>query len=170
MELIILNGSPAAGKSTLAEKLHNDLPLSLLADVDEWRRLVSHWRENREESLRLSYLFTLGAVEAYLKAGQSVIVDKAILSSDETIDGLVELGTKYGAHVHEFILMADKETIVARAQQRGFHKNGLLTPTKVLELFERAQNLCKNRPNAIVIDTGILTPEEVHARVMQAIS
>ena len=65
MKLIILNGSPAAGKSTVAEKLHKMLPTSLLADVDSWRRLISFWRENREESLRLTYVFTVAAVDAY---------------------------------------------------------------------------------------------------------
>lgn len=168
MKLIILNGSPAAGKSTVAEKLHTDLPMSLLADVDSWRKLVSGWREHREESLMNAYKFTVAAVDAYLATGNSVIVDKAIRGED-IIDALIEAGKKNNAEIYEFILTASKEIITKRAEERGFHENGLLTPEKVVELWNYAQELIDKRPNAIVIDTSNLSPEEVHDRVKSSV-
>ena len=164
MKLIILNGSPAAGKSTVAEKLHADLPLSLLADVDSWRKLVSGWREHREESLMHAYAFTVAAVDAYLQTGNSVIVDKAIRGED-VINALAEVGEKNGAEVFEFILTAQKEVIIKRAEKRGFHENGLLTPEKVIELWNYAQELIAQRPHAIVIDTSALNPDEVYQNI-----
>ncbi len=169
MKLIILNGSPAAGKSTLAEKLHKDFPLSLLADVDEWRRLISGWRENREKSLKLSYIFMVAAVDAYLKTGHDVIVDKAIVSHDTVIDSLIKSGKEDGAEVYEFILTADKDIISDRAEKRGFHENGLLTPEKVVELWEKTQRLIADRGNAVIIDTSSITAEEVYEKVKAVI-
>ncbi|OGI19308.1 MAG: hypothetical protein A3J06_03595 [Candidatus Moranbacteria bacterium RIFCSPLOWO2_02_FULL_48_19] len=165
MKLIVLNGSPAAGKSTLAEKLHQDLPMSLLADVDSWRKLISGWRENREKSLKYAYTFTVAAVDAYLQTGNSVIVDKAILSDDSVIDTILSSGKKYGAEVFEFILTAKKDTIIKRAAQRGFHKNGLLTADRVIELWEITQKLIRKRSSAIIIDTSTLDPKEVYQKI-----
>jgi predicted kinase len=77
MKLIILNGPPGAGKSTVAEKIHADLPMSLLIVVDAWRKQISEWRENRKESQVLSYKITAVSVDAYLSEGHDVIIDKA---------------------------------------------------------------------------------------------
>jgi predicted kinase len=165
MKLIILNGSPATGKSTVAGELHRDLPMSLLADVDEWRKSINGWRENKEESLRLVYEITVAIVDTYLQSKNSVIVDKAILSGDRVINSLIETGKKYNAEIFEFILTAEKEVTLKRAEQRGFHENGLLTPKRVVELWDIAQELIKKRSNAIVIDTSNLTPEEVYQKI-----
>lgn len=166
MKLILLNGSPAAGKSTVAARLHEALPHSLLADVDSWRKLISGWRDNREESLRNAYDFTVAAVDAYLATGNSVIVDKAILNADPVIDALIEAGKRHGAEIYEFILIADRDTITARADARGYHENGLLTPDRVVELWERAQELIRKRPHAIVIDTTTLSPDETFKEIL----
>lgn len=165
MKLIIINGSPASGKSTLAEKLHQDLPMSLLADIDAWRRLISGWRDNREQSLTNTYKFTVAAVDAYLKMGHSVVVDKAILSDLHTIDELIESGKKHDAEIYEFILTADKEIIVDRANKRGFHENRLLTPERVVELWQAAEKLTGERMHAVKIDTSNLTPDDVYQKV-----
>lgn len=169
MKLIILNGSPAAGKSTVAKKLHEAMPMSLLADVDLWRTLVSGWKENRTESLALAYKYTVGAVGAYLKTGHDVIVDKAILSDDSVIDALVESGKANFADVYEFILIAKQDIIEKRAEARGFHENGLLTREKVTELWHTAQNLIPKRSNAIVIDTSEIEADAVFQKIKEMV-
>lgn len=165
MKLVIINGSPAAGKTTLAEKLHTTLPMSLLADVDNWRRLISGWRDKREESLHLAYEFTLAAVDAYLQTGNDVIVDKAILSDDTVIDALIQSGKKHKAEIYEFIFTAERQVIIERAQQRGFNANSLLTPERVIELWEITQGLIHRRSQAVVIDTSTLTREEIYEKI-----
>ena len=165
MKLIIINGSPAAGKSTLAQRLHQELPLSLLADIDSWRRLVSGYRENRKESLEITYKFAVAAIDAYLQTGHDVIVDKAILGVNDVLDAIVESGQKYGAEIYEFVLTADKDVIIQRAAERGFRDAGLLTPEKVVELWDRAQDLIQERPNAVVIDTNTLDAEAIYKKV-----
>lgn len=142
--------------------------MSLLADVDLWRTLISGWKENRSESLALAYKYTVGAVDAYLKTGHDVIVDKAILSDDSVIDALVEAGKMHSAEVFEFILVADQDIIEKRAEERGFHENGLLTRKKVTELWHTAQNLIPKRSNAIVVDTTALDPTEVFQKIKEA--
>ena len=61
MKLIILNGCPLAGKSTIAEQLYKDFQLGLYANIDAWRSLVNEVEGERLKAtlfseMRLSVL------------------------------------------------------------------------------------------------------------------
>jgi len=165
MKLIIINGAPGVGKSTVAEKLHAELLLSFLIVIDTWWKQISNWRENRKESQRLVYKIALVSIDAYLEEGKDVIVDKAILNDIKTLDELVRIGERHGAEVFELVLMASKEVVLERATQRGFNKQGLLTPEEAEKLWELSQDLKETRPNAVIIDTTSISPEEVYEKV-----
>ncbi|HEV7449332.1 MAG TPA: hypothetical protein VGP13_02205, partial [Candidatus Paceibacterota bacterium] len=143
--------------------------LCLLASGDLWRKQISGWREHKKESLQLSYKSLIAAVDAYLETGHDVIVERAILNDDATIDSFVGSGKKHGAEVHEFILTADKEVIIKRAHERGFHENGLLTPQRVEDLWHATEELRARRPHATVIDTGQLDSNAVYEKVKKYI-
>ncbi len=169
MKLILINGPSGVGKSTVAEKLHREIPLSLLVEVDVWRRFISAYKEHREESLKLAYQYTVSAIDSYLKTGNSVIVDKVILDAPDILNAITALGQKYGAEIHEFVLVADKQKVVERAAQRGYSADSLLTPQKVEELWESAEKFKSERPGAIVIDTNDLSPEAVYDLVKKTV-
>jgi predicted kinase len=165
MKLIILNGPSGVGKSTLAKRLHAELPLSLLIEIDTWRSFISGYREHRKESLELATRQALVAIEMHLCVGHDVIVDKAILDADEILDEMRDLGERVGASVHEFMLIADKEVVLNRAELRGYLPGGLLTPERAAERWELAKSLSERRAVAQVVDTTNLTAEEVYTRV-----
>jgi predicted kinase len=165
MKLILLNGPSGVGKSTLAERLHQELSLSLRIEIDAWRSFISGYREHRKESLELATKHALNALETHLKAGHDVIVDKAILDMDEVIEKMRSLGAKYGAEVHEIVLMAEKGEVLRRAGERGYRPGGLLTPERVAERWEWGNELSKRRATATVIDTTHLSPDEVYSAV-----
>ncbi len=165
MKLVILNGPAGVGKSTVAEKLHAEMPMAFLVNVDAWRRQISQWREMRRESQVLSYKIAAAAIGACLADGHDVIVDKAILNDDSTLEELVATGEKFGADVHEIILTADKDVVMNRAISRGFNPAGLLNEEMVETLWNLSQDLRETRPNAVVIDTSALSPEEVYESV-----
>jgi broad-specificity NMP kinase len=168
MKLIILNGPPGVGKSTIAARLHQEIPSSVLIDVDELRRTIPNYRERREESLLLSYQRTAEMIEKELRGGHDVIIDKAI-SYSGTLDTLIETGKKCGAEIYEFLLFADKATVRKRADARGYKPGSLLTPEKVDELWEKANELRMHRPEAIVVDTTHADVDEVFKKVHQSI-
>jgi broad-specificity NMP kinase len=168
MKLILLNGPSGIGKSTISTKLADELLNTVVIDVDELRRSIPDYRENREESLRLSYERTKEEIRAHLAAGENVIVDKAIRYSD-TIDTLIEEGRKGGAEVYEFMLHADKSSVQQRADERGYRPGSLLTREKVGEMWEWADKLQTQRPNAIIVDTTHLTADETLERIKSAL-
>jgi predicted kinase len=167
MKLIILNGPLGVGKSTLALKLNEQMPSSVLVDVDELRRAIPNYRENREESLRLVYKQTAQIIGEELAKGNDVIVDKAISYSD-TIDTFIKVGKEQCADIYEFLLFADKETIRKRADERGYRPGGMLTPEKVDELWEKSDALRKERSQAIFIDAR--DPELIYEKVQSFIA
>lgn len=169
MKLVILNGPAGVGKSTVAEKLHVEMPMAFLVNVDAWRSQISQWRENRKESQVLSYKIAVAAIGACLAEGCDVIVDKAILNDNSTLEEIVMTGEKYGAVVYEFILTANKEVVMNRALERGFNPAGLLNAEMVETLWDLSKDLRETRPHAQVIDTSTLSPEEVYERVRKTV-
>jgi predicted kinase len=130
-------------------------------DIDALRRYISGYRENKDESKGLSILVSESIVETYLKSGHDVIIDK-VFTDTEIVDRFIELGKKYNAEVHEFILNASRELVIKRAEKRGYRENGLLTPEKVVRFWEEIQEYIKKRPQATVVDIETLSQEEVY--------
>lgn len=161
MKLIIINGPTGIGKSTIAKKIHDKLPLSFLLDIDAQRRHISNYRENRKESGELSFVISRAIVDEYLKSGHDVVIDKTIINTNTTLNKFVEIGEKHNADIYEFILNSSKETLLKRAEERGYKDEGLLTPEKVAEFWEAAQEYIKNKPEAVVIDTKNLDADGV---------
>ena len=159
MKLILINGPTGVGKSTIAQKIHQGLPLSFLLDIDAQRRYISGYREHRGESLDLVIKLSLAMVENYLQSKHDVVIDK-VLTDVEVAERFLELGRKYNATVFEFVLNVDKETLMARAEERGYKEGGMLTPEKVPEFWERIQNYIKEKPQAIIVNTKNLNIEE----------
>ena len=168
MKLIVLNGPPGSGKSTVAKAIRADLPLSFLVDIDEQRRFISEYEKRPEESRELVFAVAPSIVEACLREGVDVIVDKMIWPIDNCLDQLCALGEKYGAEVHEFIFWADKETAHERVD--GREKKGVfLTPEKIDRYWEESKRLKDERPNATVIDTDKMTEDEVVATIKKSL-
>lgn len=164
MKLIIINGSTGIGKSTVAQKIHESLPLSFLVDIDAVRRYVSGYREHREESRQMSLGVSEAMVEALLKAGNDIVVDK-FFANVESVDRFIDLGRKYNADVYEFILNASKEFVIKRAEDRGYREGGLLTPEKVVKFWEDTQEYIPKRQSAIVVNVESLSQEEVYQNI-----
>lgn len=169
MKLILINGPAGVGKSTISTHLHADIPNSILIDVDELRRSIPNYKEQRKESLLLSYERTKEAIENHLKKGKTVIIDKGISFSD-TLDSFVEIGAECGADVREIFLFASKEGVQRRADERGYKPGSLLTRERVGELWDELDALQQKRRSAIVIDTTSLSIEDTYEKVRKAIS
>lgn len=166
MKIIIINGPTGIGKSTISRMVHKDLPLSFLLSIDEQRRYISHYRENRIESRDLVRNLALGIIDNYLQTGNNIIID-AVITDIEFIEKIVRIGQKHNSKIFEFILNYDKNTLIKRAKERGFREGGLLTPDKVIEFWHNIQLYIENRPDSQVLNTGNLTIEETCAFIKE---
>ena len=76
MKLLIINGSCGIGKSTVSARMHANMPLSFLLDIDAQRRFISQYREQREESGEMIRVISNSIIKGCLKASRDVIIDK----------------------------------------------------------------------------------------------
>ncbi|WP_017987658.1 AAA family ATPase [Amycolatopsis methanolica] len=115
--LILLNGPPACGKSTLAGRFADDHPLTLNLDVDRVRSLIGRWRDDPHTAGLLARGVTLAAARAHLSAGHDVVIPQ-FLGRTTFIDQLERLSREVGATFHEVVLLDSKENVLRRFAER----------------------------------------------------
>ncbi len=115
--LILLNGPPGCGKSTLAQLYVDDHPLALSLDLDRIRGLLGGWKDRATEAGELARALALAAARAHLSAGHDVIVPQ-YLGRLPFIEALAELADEVGATFHELVLMDSKVASLRRFEAR----------------------------------------------------
>jgi len=86
------------------------------------------------------------------------IANAAMGNHREALSFFIEAGKKSNATIHEFILWADKKTVLERSEKRGFKK---MTIKDAEDFWELCNKFKKQRTNAIVIDASKDTPDEI---------
>lgn len=169
MRLILLNGPCGVGKTTVADLLHTALPGSVLINLDTLRRFVSGHHERIAESHDLSVALTASMLTTCAERGVDAIVDK-MLYDDAALDAFTTVVHTHGGTTHEFLLWADKATVLARSDARGYRPNGRYTHEACAGYWETMHTFLKRRTHATVIDTTKKTPVEIADEVMQQVA
>jgi predicted kinase len=121
--IILITGIMAAGKSTVAQQLAEQLPRSVHLRGDLFRRMIVNGRAEMElelsaeayQQLRLRYQLASAVAKQYLAAGFTVVYQDIIGGKDlvEVIEGLA------GQPLHVIVLCPKPEAVNAREQGRS---------------------------------------------------
>lgn len=177
-KLIILNGAPGVGKSTLAQKYADMYPLTLKLDVDVIRRFISNYREQFHESGSLSKTLALEMARTHLNSGHDVIIAQCYRKL-ENLQELERLAQDCNVDFYEFLLSLSKEEAIARFIKRGqdegapdgFLPNGLVTRgggrTKLESMYDEMMTVVSQRPNMIIIEPALDDVEKTYTELMK---
>lgn len=90
--LLVLNGPPGIGKSTLARRYVDEHPFSLCLDLDQVRGQVGGWRTDESRSGELARDLSVAMVRTHLENGYDVVVPQFV-ARPAYLDRLTALGS-----------------------------------------------------------------------------
>lgn len=172
--LVLLNGPPGAGKSTLARRYADDHPLTLALEIDGVRAMLGDWLEQTPESGLVARRLAVAMAEAHLRRGHDVIVPQ-LLTRREFVEELRTLAEALGAGFVEIALIDEREATLERALRReepagGFSARALVARqgSSLEEAYDAFAEALAARPGALVIEAA--SPDEAYVALLRHLS
>ena len=155
--LVLVNGPPASGKSTLAVRLIESRPLALDLDIDVIRGLLGGWLDDPTAAGLAARALALQMARTHLLAGHDVFVPQFV-GRVEFIEQLVALAADIGARFVEIALVIDRAEAIEAFQRRRSAPEGQshLDAAELLDrsdgtiggMYDRYAELIERRPAA----------------------
>jgi len=116
--LVLINGAPASGKSTLASRYASEHPLTLALDIDCVRSMLGGWLDQPAEAGVLARRLALVMARAQLQSGHDVLVPQ-FLGRVDFVRDLERLSADVGARFVEVALVSNPHDAAQRFLQRS---------------------------------------------------
>lgn len=105
--LVLLNGPPASGKSTLAALLVGSRPMALNLDIDLIRGQIGAWTDSPADAGVAARRLAVAMATTHLAHGLDVVVPQ-FLAREEFIVELADTARRVGAAFVEFALILSR--------------------------------------------------------------
>ena len=176
--LVILNGPPAAGKSTLARLYVADHSLALNLDIDRIRDLLGGWRRTPGEAGLAARAIALVAARAHLERGYDVVIPQ-LVGQVGFLEQIEDVAGATGAEFHEIVLLDTRENTLRRFEERtraaaeAAHVDAAQAiaddPDAVGRYFDTLVAVLPQRPRAVVLATKTGNIDRGYADLLAAL-
>ncbi len=174
--LVLLNGAPGSGKSTMAAALAQEQSLTLALDIDALKHALGRWDDDLLAAGLLARRLALATAREQLSAGHDVVVGQ-YLAQTAFIEQLEGLATELGASFVEIVLELDAADLARRLSDRATRptrpehraNDRLVDPDEAPRLVASLEGLREDRPQAVWVDASG-TPSDTLDLLRAAIS
>jgi predicted kinase len=169
--LVVIQGAPGVGKTTIARRIRQDIALPLLGKDDIKELLFEHLPQSNREFSRLqgmvSFEMLYTFARTFLKKGTSVIIEGAFHTelSRQNIQAILE---ETGADFFEIFCHLDEDVRRQRFEERS--KDGTRHPAhldSISTLTPAESYLSLGIGESVSIDTGSPISEEVYNGIIK---
>ena len=160
--MVLINGAPASGKSTLARLLAQDRALTLVLDIDSIRGSLGLWEQDPIAAGVAARRLALSMASTHLAAGADVIVPQFLGRADFVIE-LETVAEAVGAHFYEVVLVSSPQEASERFEARSTsdepnHRDARKlqdTPgaASIAAMYEGLLSMTGTRPRTIYVET-----------------
>ncbi|MBU3940985.1 MAG: AAA family ATPase [Nanoarchaeota archaeon] len=159
-KLIIIRGSPASGKSTLARNLTKKIKgKTALLIVDEFRWIMTSHENRDKKDYDLSFDNFLYTLKNYLKSGYTVIAEDSWIKkhNDKSTDikKVIKVGKKYKAKIIQILLKGSWKTVKHINTLRPI----VISQKELKESYEKVYS--KKIKGEIIIDIDNKKPNQI---------
>ena len=151
--LLVINGAPGIGKSTLARRYVDEVPLALLVEIDQIRMQLGGWVD-REESRIVARGLAFELMRAHLRNDRDVVVAQ-FFGRPEFLAEMRDLAITHHTPLVEVCLTSGPEVLIEgfRARRIQYMERGLDHPQSDLDETSLVGELTRTN-NQVVRDAS----------------
>ena len=178
--LVLLNGPPGIGKSTLSALYADRNPGALNLDVDALHPLVGGWQDEETDTWPVVWSLVRAMAATHLDGGRDVVLPQYFAKVDEILE-FEKLARRHGAAFREVVLLDDRQAAIMRFDRRAQesedlwirHHHRLIElgggPVLLGTMYDNLMGVVRLRPGAVIVPSVAGAVQETYELLADAL-